>query len=250
MGKMMKENFDEIRKRLDEIEEYEKQMEVERADVEKRMAKEKSDAAISISALLMTICIWVMICQLWELLGRPIPKSYMTIGVEIMGFVILIFIMISTSFSLKHVGLNFNHIGKVLVRSCIICLVAAAIMFGIKFGIMQVNPAYFGNKPFFRSNFNLPNYILLSIIQEFLARGVTQECLSRIFTGKSGKVMPIIIASFFFMALHLYFGFYFMAGAGVMSILLGIVYQKDRNIWGVSLIHCVIGWLGMAMSLV
>lgn len=246
----MSENFDEIRRRLDEIEENEKKMSKDRVEMERRLAQEKADAAISISTLLMTICIWVVLCQLWEMLGRPIPKSYMTIGVEVMGFVILIFILIRTSFSLKHVGLNFNNIGKTLKRSILICVIVAAFMFAAKLVIMQVEPGYFGTKPFFRTNFNLPNYILLSVVQEFLARGVTQECLTRIFADREGKVMPIVIASFFFMALHLYFGFYFMVGAGVLSIILGIVYQKDRNIWGVSLIHCILGWLAMALALV
>lgn len=70
-----------------------------------------------------------------------------------------------------------------------------------------------------------------------------------IYDNKQKKHTAVIVSSLLFTTLHLYYGFLFMVGAGVLSILLGYIYLKDKNIWGVSLIHFVFGTVSVMLGL-
>lgn len=49
------------------------------------------------------------------------------------------------------------------------------------------------------------------------------------------------MTSLFFMAVHIQKGMMFMLGAGLLSIILGFVYHRDRSIFSVVLIHYCFG---------
>ena len=60
---------------------------------------------------------------------------------------------------------------------------------------------------------------------------------------KADKIIPIVIwhTSLYFMSLHFQYGLPMMLGAGALSILLGYMYKKDGNIYGVTIIHYCFG---------
>jgi membrane protease YdiL (CAAX protease family) len=47
--------------------------------------------------------------------------------------------------------------------------------------------------------------------------------------------------------MHLPFGFYFMAGAFLLSIALGIIFERQRDIWGCTILHWGCGYLAMCL---
>ena len=63
------------------------------------------------------------------------------------------------------------------------------------------------------------------------------------------KHIAVIVSSLLFTTLHLYYGFTFMVSAGLLSVLLGYMYLRDKNIWGVSLVHFVFGTMGALLTL-
>ena len=79
------------------------------------------------------------------------------------------------------------------------------------------------------------------VLQEFLARGVMQENLNRVFTGKYATVLSIVVSSLVFGVLHIHYGLPFMLGATVLLGALGMLYHKQGNIWGLCIIHYVLG---------
>ena len=79
------------------------------------------------------------------------------------------------------------------------------------------------------------------MLQEYLSRGGCQEALMRIIPGKYSDAIAIGLTSIFFMSLHVQLGFLFALGAGALSLLLGLAYRKDRNIYGVAVLHYCFG---------
>lgn len=130
-----------------------------------------------------------------------------------------------------------------MLRAVCICLIILAAMVAVKLTVLRTEP--FADW----SRFD-PTYALTSIFQEFLARGFLLTCLINILDLKSKKHVAVLLSSLLFTSLHLYYGFTFMVSAGVLSVLLGYVCIKDENIWGVSLIHFVVGMAGMVLRFV
>lgn len=210
--------------------------------VEKELNRRKSEATKCLSIFLASTSVWVLIVALWEKEGRPIAPTTMTYGVEIIAVIMLIVTQFILKMKPKDMGLNFANIKPIMKRSCIISLVIIAVLIAAK---LIMKP---GEKLFDLSKYDFL-YPLTSILQEFLARGFLLTCLMNIYDTGHKKHAAVFVSSLLFTTLHLYYGFLFMVGAGVLSVLLGYLYLKDKNIWGVSLIHFVFGTVGVMLGL-
>lgn len=85
------------------------------------------------------------------------------------------------------------------------------------------------------------SYVFTSVIQEFLARSMIYGSIRKIFDGKKGFIASIILSSLLFGAVHIAHGFLYMVAAMILLGLLGGLYEKQRNIWGVAIIHYILG---------
>ena len=213
--------------------------------VEKELNRRKGEATFCFSVFLAATSVWVMLVELWRLLGKPIPLPKMTYGVEIIAILMFILTQTKTKLKLKDLGFGFKNIKTSLIRAGIISAVVAAVMLAAKIFVKPGAPG----TPFFDWSRTDPFYPLTSILQEFLARGFLLTCLMSIYDTEKKKHISVILSSLLFTALHLQYGFLFMVGAGILSVILGYVYIKDENIWGVSIIHFVFGTLGSALAL-
>ena len=93
-------------------------------------------------------------------------------------------------------------------------------------------------------------YPLTVILQEFLARGVMQESLRRIFTGKRAEFLAILVSALVFGVLHIAYGFPFMMAASLLLGVMGVLYRKQGNIWGLCIIHYVLGEVATFLLLI
>ena len=208
--------------------------------------RQKSRDHVVIQTLLMSVlCLWNLVYSAWNELGQPLSSSTLTKGVEIIGIVVLLFTIKTTSLSIKDMGIRFENIKAVMKRSAIISASIAVIMIIAKVILLKVAPGVFPEgAPFFdfrRIRIQFILYIYTAFIQEFISRGVIQESLANVFQGKHSHILSIAITSLLFAALHIHKGLLMCIGAGVLSILLGILYRKDRTIWGLVLVHYTFG---------
>ena len=222
----MKENQEQLFKNL-EI------MEV----VEKELNRQKNDAVLSLTVFLCASSVWVLLVALWQKMDEPIPAGYLTWGVEAIAVLMLAFLYRRTDIKLKNLGINRRNLKPTMKRAGIISVLIIAVITAAK---LILRP---GEAVFDWSRFN-PVYVFTSVLQEFLSRGFLLTCLLTIFSGKYSRIMSVTASSLLFTTLHLFYGFNFMVGAGVLSVLLGLLYLKDGNIWGVSLVHFVFGTFG------
>ena len=65
---------------------------------------------------------------------------------------------------------------------------------------------------------------------------------SVIFHG-TGVIKAAWITAVFFFSLHMQYPLFYMTGALLLCLVTGVLYEKNRNIWGAVLIHFAIGFL-------
>lgn len=210
--------------------------------VEKELNKRKAESTFCFSIFLGATSIWVLLVELWEKLGRPIAPPTMTYGVEIIAIIMFIITQVKTRLKPENLGLNFKNIKPVMIRSVVVSAIIIVAMIVLKLIMKPGEPLL----DWSTYNFMYP---ITSILQEFLARGFLLSCLMNIYDAKHKKHIAVIVSSLLFTTLHLYYGFTFMVGAGLLSALLGYMYLRDKNIWGVSLVHFVFGTMGALLTL-
>ena len=175
--------------------------------VETALNKQKAESNFCFTIYIIALCLWILLVKLWDYLGQPIEAKNLTTGVEIIAALMMAVTLIFTHFHVKDMGLNFKKIGWTMLRAGIISVVIVLIMMGISWiKAGTILPDW--------SKFSF-HYMLTSVLQEFLARGFLLTCLLNIYTMKQGKHIAIITSSLLFMALHLYYGLFFMIGAAM-----------------------------------
>ena len=222
--------------------------------VAEEMTQKFNDSSNTFTTFLFGFCGWILIYALWEFLGRPIPADFMTRGVELLGLIMLVFILRRTSLTWRDLGVTTHEPGKTVRTALIVAACTFVFLCGLKAVCRLIDPGCFEpDAPFFDiSRFGLRQilYIFTAGIQEFLARSVMQGNLKRITVGKHTALLAILLSSLIFAALHIHFGFLFMVGAAILAGLEGILYEKQQNIFGVWIVHWVFGVSGTLLCLI
>jgi membrane protease YdiL (CAAX protease family) len=116
---------------------------------------------------------------------------------------------------------------------------------GAKLVILKIAPAFFAaDAPFWNWNLGLYSwisYVFTCIIQEFLARSMIYGSIKKMFDGKHAVIVSILLSSLLFGAVHIAHGFVYMTAAMILLGALGGLYEKQKSIWGVTIIHYVLG---------
>ena len=216
----------------------------DRTDVEQ--AKQKlNDSSRTFTTFLFAFCFWMLFYALWEYLKRPFSPDWMTHGVEVLGIVMLLFILRYTSLTWHDLGITTDKPVETVRTALIIAVCCFAFLCLLKAVTRLIVPGSFEPEaPFVDfSRFGLRQilYIFTAAIQEFLARSVVQGNLRRIVVSRHPDVLAIVLSSMIFAGLHIHLGFLFMFGAAVLAGLEGILYEKQRNLLGVWIVHRAFG---------
>lgn len=212
------------------------------------------DSSRTFTMFLFVFSGWMIFYALWEHLNRPFPPAYMTHGVEVLGLIMLAYILRFTSFTWRDLGGIGYRPWKTVKTALLIAACAFAFLCIVKaVARLFVPTAFMPEDPFFDiRKFGIPQlvYIFTAGIQEFLARSVMQANLKRIVEGPHNTAVAIILSSLIFAALHIHLGVMFMIGAAVLASLEGILYEKQQNLLGVWIVHWVFGVSGTLLSLI
>ena len=222
--------------------------------VAESMTQKFKDSSSTFTTFLFAFTIWILVYALWEYLKRPLPADYMTHGVEVLGLIMMVFILCRTSFSWRDLGVVTHEPRKTFRTAWIVALCAFLFLVGVKVVFRLRDPNSFEPEaPFFDiSRFGIRQllYIFTAGIQEFLARSVIQGNLKRITRARHPAALAIVLSSLIFAALHIHLGFLFMMGAAILAGLEGILYEKQQNILGVWIVHWVFGVSGTLLCLI
>lgn len=219
-----------------------------------KMRQRLVDSSTTFTTFLFGFCGWMIFYALWEYLKRPFSADYLTHGIEVLGLLMLGFILRYTSLSWRDLGIHADDPKKTLKSALIAAGCSVLFLCALKLGIRIFRPqAFRPDLPFLDLRlFGLRQilYVFTAGIQEFLARSVMQGNLKRIMVSRHNGAMSILLSSLVFAALHIHLGFLFMMGAAVLAGLEGILYEKHKTIYGVWVVHWVFGVAGTLLSLI
>ncbi len=210
-----------------------------------RLNRQRRESSTIFAVLMICVCLYLFLWSLLRYLNAEPPGWVMNLMIEGISVVMFFIILKTTSFSLRDIGLRITNAKATFVPDILIALGGSILLIGGKVILLRVAPGFFPEgAPFWDwsvGTFADIIYPLTVILQEFLARGVMQENLNRVFTGKYAGALSIVVSSLVFGVLHIAYGLPYMVGAMLLLGALGVFYHKQGNIWGLCIIHYVLG---------
>lgn len=210
-----------------------------------RLNRQRRESSTIFAVLMICVCLYLFLWSLLRYLNAEPPGWVMNLMIEGISVVMFIIILKTTSFSLRDIGLRITNAKATFVPDILIALGGSILLIVGKVILLRVAPGFFPEgAPFWDwsvGTFADIIYPLTVILQEFLARGVMQENLNRVFTGKYAGALSIVVSSLVFGVLHIAYGLPYMVGAMLLLGALGVFYHKQGNIWGLCIIHYVLG---------
>jgi membrane protease YdiL (CAAX protease family) len=150
-----------------------------------------------------------------------------------------------TAFSYEELGLKVKDYKATFLPAIGISIALVALLMAVKLLMLRLAPGFFPNDaPFWNWNIGIygwVGYIFCCIIQEFLARSMLYGSIRKLFDGKHAVAVAMVLSTLLFGAVHIAHGFMYMTGAIILLGSLSGLYEKQRNIWGVAIIHYVMG---------
>lgn len=209
------------------------------------LRKKKYDASIVFTCVTTCLCLYLLLLATLEFLKINVPTKALTQVINAMVFVIGIIIYKKTRFSFDELGLKIRNFKRTFGSSIVIALLVVMLLMAAKIVILKVSPEFFrSNVPFWNWNIGMYSwcsYIFTCIIQEFLARSMIYGSIKKMFDGRHSVVAAMLLSALLFGAVHIAHGFMYMIASIVLLGALSGLYEKHQNIWGVTLIHFVLG---------
>ncbi|WP_408071560.1 CPBP family intramembrane glutamic endopeptidase [Butyrivibrio sp. JL13D10] len=210
----------------------------------RKMEQKFHDASALLAILMSGICAWLMFYALWKTLGRPFSIAFMVQAEDALGIFLFIEAYRHTSFSWSDLGLWTDEPAKVVKQALIICALGFAGLCLVKYVGQLYDPSLFRTEHGFfdihRFNLYQVLYLFTAFIQEFIARSALQSNLKRI-AIRNKSAYSIIQASIIFAMFHIQYGFFFMIGAATLGGLLGIMFDRQKTLLGVWIVHWFLG---------
>lgn len=205
---------------------------------------QQHDVSFITAAIITFLCVWIYLVIAWKFFGAEhyITSDGMTIIELVLGLITCFICFHFTSMNSNQMGLAKPPI-QIIRTDLLISASIILIMILIKVILLRVNPGYFKDPTFFQwnaiLNWSMILYPVNVFFQEFITRGCFQEVLQYVFYGKYRVPLILLISSIMFGALHIHKGFTYMLITPFFLFFCSLLYQKQRNIWGLCIIHYV-----------
>lgn len=215
----------------------------------KRLLQHEHDCAHIFAGLIICISLYLFTWSLLRFTLRIYLKtSSYTLMIEGISILLFFDILLFTSISFRDLGIipNWKKFGRNIISTTLLAvmLCGALILGKVILQLLGVEiKKYFIGGSIGGALF----YIITALIQEFLARGVMQTCVKSLMNVKYQKQFGIVLTSLLFSLMHLPFGFLFMMGAFVLSLILGSIYENQGDFWGCVLLHWSVGYIAMSL---
>lgn len=171
-------------------------------------------------------------------------KDYISRGLEIITLLIVIRMIIMSRLPLRDFGVTLSGWKRSSLEALAVSAVVIGVLFGFKILANAYYPGLFHERELIRLEYFDYTYIVYLIVaplQEFITRGTVQSTLARLFAGRASGFLAIVVTSFLFGSLHVYSSINLAIVALLTSWLWGWMYNRQKNLIGVSLSHFLIG---------
>ncbi|MFZ4437054.1 MAG: CPBP family intramembrane glutamic endopeptidase [Syntrophales bacterium] len=171
-------------------------------------------------------------------------KGYISRGIEIVTLMIVIRMIINSRLPLKDFGITLANWKRSLLESVAVSAVVIAMLFLAKIITNIYYPGIFKETQLVSwryFDFSYIAYIIVAPLQELITRGTVQSTLERLFVGRNSGLLAILVTAFLFGSLHVYSSLNLAISAVLTSCLWGWMYNRQKNLLGVSISHFLIG---------
>lgn len=218
---------------------------------EERLKKEKEDATLIFSFFLTAIGIWTLFYAALTQFRVEIPRFCMTYILLGLGAALTALIIWKTDLTVSDIGLSFRNVRRPVMVNVAFSLIACVVMIAAKAILVLSGSSFFPEgQPFFDFSFTLGMklYPLSVLLQEILSQSIIHECLMRILKGKNSHIHAILLSSILFTVLHIHRGFGFMIGSLLLGCCIGILYRKQRTVWGLCITHYSVSMMAFFLN--
>ncbi|MCL2003941.1 MAG: CPBP family glutamic-type intramembrane protease [Oscillospiraceae bacterium] len=201
------------------------------------------------SSIIFTVIMSVltMFLFLWRVLDGAIPDlspATFTLMIEGFGLIGMVIILKATSLRLG-AELRLENPWRQMRPFVIISAAGVLALVLLKAALLRLGvPLFPEDIPFWNWGhwgLRMALYPARSLVQEVLARCMMQNSLRYVFGGKYQSALSILVSSLIFGSMHIMYGINYMVAASLLLCLLGVLYEKTRNLWGVTLVHYTVG---------
>lgn len=203
------------------------------------------DAALITATTVSFLSVWVYITKIWPAFidknnAFPYILTYIML---FLGGVLAVICIRNSSLSIANMGLNAPSRKTLLIDLAMsgAFIVIASIA---KLVVLQVAPGYFKSQSFLDwsifTHISIMLYPLSVLGQEVLARGYIQESFKIVFRGKHQRLYSLLVSSLLFGALHIHKNFGYMIVTPIFMFVCGLIYEKQKSIWGICILHYVL----------
>ena len=207
--------------------------------------KKRYDASIVFSCVTACVCLYLLLLATLDFLKINVPTKALTQVINAMVFVVGVIIYKKTDFSVEELGLQLRKPKQTFGVAIAISAGVVGLLMLAKLLVSKISPTFFAeDTPFWNWDIGLyswVSYIFTCVVQEFLARSMIYGSIKKMYDGKHSALAAILLSSLLFGAVHIAHGFMYMVAAIILLGALGGLYEKQRNIWGVTIIHFVLG---------
>ena len=171
-------------------------------------------------------------------------KVYLSRGLEIVTLLIVIRMIIVSRLPLGSFGITLAGWRRSVAESLVVAAIVIVFLLLCKIAANAYWPGLFKETELVRweyFDYTYIVYLVVAPLQEFITRGTVQSTLMRLFAGRHSGVLAIVVTSFLFGALHVYASLNLAVVALLTSWLWGWMYNRQKNLIGVSLSHFLIG---------
>lgn len=202
--------------------------------------------------ILLSILLYDMGLKVLNMVMVTVPKEVTSRMMECIIIILTVVFSIFTDFKIRKTGLvaSKKDVINTLIRGTCISLVIAVVFAITRLIMTHFNPEV-ASRPWFKPYFYMGSrkyYLLIAVVQEFLAKAVLQENMERL-VGEDKVFLSIFYSSLILGIYHMGYPLYYMIFSVVLGMITGYVYKKDKCIWGCVLIHFCLGFLPRAMGL-
>ena len=209
------------------------------------LKKKRYDASVVFSCVTACVCLYLILLALLEFLKIDVPTKALTQVINGMVLVFGFIIYKKTKFTFDELGLKVKNWKQTFGTSLLAAAGIVILLMGAKLVVMQISPDFFASDaPFWNWNIGIyswVSYIFTCVIQEFLARSMIYRSIKKMFEGRHATIVAILLSSLLFGAVHIAHGFMYMVAAIILLGSMGGLYERHGNIWGVTIIHFVLG---------
>ncbi len=212
--------------------------------------------------LLLTVALHVLGLRVnGAIKGSELISAYLDYGSKILGAILITEMALLVCFTPMKINrqalrCSGTESRKGLLQGAVISLLIVAALLGFRLYMNAKNPVY-REIPLFGLYLNVHTrwlYPVSIVFQEFFIKAFTQENIGIAIrsigpggkqegAGKKQAVLTALVTALFFFVLHMQYPLYYMTGAFLLCFFTGLLYERDRNIWGAVMIHFALGFL-------